>query len=779
MEEEFDSNVLRLEKQINNISQNFNKFKNKNHKTMKNIMEKIKFFSNEMNSKNEIINMTRKTLDETGKKSLIKTYQSLSNSNMPSTMNNKVYQYQNKYRYKNPIILKENNDLGNYNYNYSNKRNNNTFVLYSNKHFYNNKKMNFLSNINYNSAPKISNINMYDDINYYNKYDNNNSSKSNMNRCISFNYDYFNKNDYNSINENDIKRRTYSSNNFRTNNFIRNDLANNGSNDDLKYEKKNEIELSIDKLDKYDDKLEKDLEIIKKPNNKKLNMQYITTINNSNKDNNSIVISNSNSKEKNKENNNNKDNNSKAFRNKSANNIKEVKNIKREHCNINISEFYKNINSKETKKKKKAKMQSNKRLKNLKNKMNKADKKNISNGNTHTNNTSRNQKYYSTYNSSNNTKADTNINNNNNNYTNCVCSTFNPYYNNRLYENEKSISTQKILGKTTTSFREKYPSNNMNNLNYQYQFQNQNQTEKNNDYYTYYNYNYKYFGFNSSKNYSNYDINNDFNNISKISLNKRNVKLNNNNYNKDFIDIITNKNNDINKYDHVSIYNNFINQKKENNKIDDDMPINERKHNMIFSKLKCNNIDECSNKIDLLLKYEDFINKIKILYNKNSFNKKKDKNNNNLKDIYIWVESTVEKNKKLVQELKKYKNYQGKSSEGITFEGFNKIKKFNNSKKYTFAYGTKKTINEKKNMKKETIKTQTSNNDNDNKENSDMNSLFHNIDDNRLKTRTLSYSNLSINNLNNEDEYSNINNNTFSMSDRKNKNFIKNIDINN
>ena len=62
MEEEFDSNVLRLEKQINNITQNINKFKNKNHKTMKNIMEKIKYFSNEMNNKNEIINMTRKTL---------------------------------------------------------------------------------------------------------------------------------------------------------------------------------------------------------------------------------------------------------------------------------------------------------------------------------------------------------------------------------------------------------------------------------------------------------------------------------------------------------------------------------------------------------------------------------------------------------------------------------------------------------------------------------------------------------------------------------------------
>jgi hypothetical protein len=303
-------------------------------------------------------------------------------------------------------------------------------------------------------------------------------------------------------------------------------------------------------------------------------------------------------------------------------------------------------------------------------------------------------------------------------------------------------------------------------------FQNQNQTEKNNDYHTY-NYNYKYFGFNSSKNYSNYDINSDFNNISKISLNKKNIKMNNNsNYNKDFLDIITNKNNDIGKYDHVSIYNNIINQKKENTKIDDDMPINQEKYDIIFSKLKCNNAEECSNKIDILLNYEAFFKKVNLLYNKNSFNKKKNKNNKNLKDIYSWVESTVEKNKKLVQELKKYQNIKGKLSEGITFEGFDKLNKFNiNNKKNSFAYGTKKIINGNNNLFKGKIKTRNNNNNNDdNKENSDLNS--------RLKTRTLSYSNLSINNLKDEDEYSNVNNNTFSMSEKKSKNFIKNIDIN-
>ena len=39
--------------------------------------------------------------------------------------------------------------------------------------------------------------------------------------------------------------------------------------------------------------------------------------------------------------------------------------------------------------------------------------------------------------------------NNNNNYTNVICSTFNPYYNDRFYENEKSSSTQKVLRKFT------------------------------------------------------------------------------------------------------------------------------------------------------------------------------------------------------------------------------------------------------------------------------------------------------------------------------------------
>lgn len=53
--------------------------------------------------------------------------------------------------------------------------------------------------------------------------------------------------------------------------------------------------------------------------------------------------------------------------------------------------------------------------------------------------------------------------------------------------------------------------------------------------------------------------------------------------------------------------------------------LKKKKIDIIFSKLKCNNLEECSNKIDILLNYEDFFNKVNLLYNKNSFNKKKDK----------------------------------------------------------------------------------------------------------------------------------------------------------
>jgi hypothetical protein len=46
MEQKFDSNVLQLEKEIYNITDNINKLKNKSHLTMKNMMEKLKSFSN-------------------------------------------------------------------------------------------------------------------------------------------------------------------------------------------------------------------------------------------------------------------------------------------------------------------------------------------------------------------------------------------------------------------------------------------------------------------------------------------------------------------------------------------------------------------------------------------------------------------------------------------------------------------------------------------------------------------------------------------------------------
>ena len=53
METKFDSNVMKLEKEIFDISKNINKFKTKNHKTMLNMMEKIKSFSKEIKTNNK------------------------------------------------------------------------------------------------------------------------------------------------------------------------------------------------------------------------------------------------------------------------------------------------------------------------------------------------------------------------------------------------------------------------------------------------------------------------------------------------------------------------------------------------------------------------------------------------------------------------------------------------------------------------------------------------------------------------------------------------------
>jgi hypothetical protein len=154
--------------------------------------------------------------------------------------------------------------------------------------------------------------------------------------------------------------------------------------------------------------------------------------------------------------------------------------------------------------------------------------------------------------------------------------------------------------------------------------------------------------------------------------------INNNNYSKDFIDIITNKNNDHNNYDYVSIYNNNINQKKQENSIpsynNKYINIDEKQYNKLLSLLKCNNIADVINKIDDLLKYESFINKIKYLYDKtnNSYiSKFKDKN---LKDIFSWIELNLEQNKRYKDELKKYQNFCGKLMEEFNYDGFDKFK---------------------------------------------------------------------------------------------------------
>ena len=64
MEHKFDSNVSKLEQEIYDISKNINKFKNKNHKTMINMMEKIKSFSEKFNLKNSSSNQKGKIVND-------------------------------------------------------------------------------------------------------------------------------------------------------------------------------------------------------------------------------------------------------------------------------------------------------------------------------------------------------------------------------------------------------------------------------------------------------------------------------------------------------------------------------------------------------------------------------------------------------------------------------------------------------------------------------------------------------------------------------------------
>ena len=84
METRFDSNIMKLEKEIFDISSNINKFKHKNHKTMINMMEKIKSFSNNTKSKNNNTSNieNQKTSYESKKKMLIKAYKNISKTNI-------------------------------------------------------------------------------------------------------------------------------------------------------------------------------------------------------------------------------------------------------------------------------------------------------------------------------------------------------------------------------------------------------------------------------------------------------------------------------------------------------------------------------------------------------------------------------------------------------------------------------------------------------------------------------------------------------------------------
>ena len=303
------------------------------------------------------------------------------------------------------------------------------------------------------------------------------------------------------------------------------------------------------------------------------------------------------------------------------------------------------------------------------------------------------------------------------------------------------------------SFRENIPlkknlllikDNKKNNL-IQYQYLNDSIKRNNESSYSYLS--------NRNKSTNIFDINED------IIIKKH--KINNNKYNKDFIDIITNKNNDNCKYDFESIYNNNINQKKENKEnkssINNKKYINieEEKYKVLLSLLKCKNIDECLNKIDVLVGNDVFVNKINFLYDKyNSNNSYKEKN---LQNIFSWIELNVEQNKKNKDELKKYQNFCGKLMNEFSGNGFDKFKN-----------DIMKTVNKNKSYQENSLNSVNSNMNNginyqmNNKENYNFNTQFYNNNDyGSFKNKThSSYSNISFTNNKNGEEiaFNNINN---------------------
>ena len=711
MEGKFDTNVIKLEKTILNLSKNCYQFKNKNHKTMINMVEKIKSFSNEIKDlTKDISNIPKSKINETPKRTLKKTYTSISNTNLSNTLNSGIYHYD--FSNKNPIILKEN---------ISDNNKENNLVLNSNKNL-NNKKLSILPNIIYDYNSKDSKIKQYNNTD-------NNHCKSLKKKRFSFNYDYFNSFNGNKKKENndsDIKQRTYSSNNLKINKIFRKDLFNDFSNDDLIYSK----------TDK--DKNKYNMKYFKKMYNNNYNDKDITKtiiLNKQNLSDNLSVYS-------------------KVFKN--------IKNIRREQCNINISDFYKRKN--------------NKKMNNIERNIININKiKNFNNIKNQNNSINYNSRNYNLLNSSDNTNINTNKEKD---YKSRVSSSFNPN-NKNLNENEKTMSeVKKDMCNTGNSFKDKKSISNSLALNYNINALNKKQYEsdKNNDYYYINNYNYYQSfraHFKKSINTNNDDIKRNID--SNYNINKqRNLIRRKNNYKKELIDIITNDNNDINKYNNKSNYNSNIMNKEDNSK--NIIFIKEEEYNSLLSKLKCKNFNECLNKIDNLIYYEDFIIKLNSLYNIiNDFNKYKEEINNNLNRIFSWIESIIDENKKYKENLKKYQSFCGRLSEEFKGDEFDKFKNFIVKTLYKNKNNQRlESCNNKILSNSNCINNEKINKLNNNKYKS-MNLHFYNSDDDNstFRNRVHSYNDISFNNLKNEDEKYYATNTTFIKSYRKKKKYYK------
>ena len=692
MNGKFDRNVMKLEKQINNINENINKFKNKNHKTMLTLIEKLKLFNNiENNPQNNAINISKIKANETPKKTLIKRYKSLSSNNMSFTTRNKKKK-KNEYKQNNDfMMLREDEEEDIYN------TYNNNIQFHSNEK---NRKIHLLSD--FKLVPDRFNEN---DINDFYEYDKNDYKRKN---CFSFNNDYCNKfnggtkNRINSNNNNNELRKRTNSYNYYTSNNMRNVFT-----DDNDYD---------------NNFINEDLNVSKKNKNKKLTNKY-------KKEEEEKKISDIND-----------------LTNDQNDKLKQIKYIERESCNLNISNYYRNIKSKKCKNNNsKIRITNNKKLK--KNLYNKKDKHNNSN----------NRKNFNSRNYSSN-KVNNNINNNMANkenenekeYTNMVCSTFNPYYfkNSQRNPNFDMKKKNNILN----SFRDK-------NLL-------RNNTYSNNN-----NINI----LNPHKHNPKINPNLDKNKIINFNQIANNNK-NKNNFNKDFIDIITNKNNGGNgNKDINNNMNNIIYHKKEINRNNNNIA-KEDKINILLLKMNSKNFDECLHKIDILLDYEDFIYKINSLYNKIiNFNKNILINKRNLNEIFSWIESIIEENKRQKESLKRYQIFCGKLTEEFSVDGFDKFKNFivqtlnKNKRSQSFT-------SEKKLISDSVIYNENKNIINKRNGNISINTYFFNNEDySPLKNRTLSFSNISMNHLQNGDENCNINN-TFYQSN-KNNNKAKNYNM--